>query len=72
VLGLIERQQCGQSTVFEFACCPACDMVHIGGFVPLPEFCASKADEHNILSQNSTSQQQLRIFITRNNIKNAF
>jgi hypothetical protein len=44
--------------------------VHTGEFVPLPEFCASKADEHNYLSQNSTSQQQFRTFVTRNSFKN--
>jgi hypothetical protein len=55
-----------------FSLRPACDMVHTGEFVPLPEICVSKADEHNNLSQNSILQQQLRIFITRNSFKNAF
>jgi hypothetical protein len=40
--------------------------------VPLPELCTSKADEHNNISQNSTSQQQLRIFITRNSFRSVY
>jgi hypothetical protein len=38
VSGWLERQQCGQSTVFEFVHCPACDMLDIDDLCRLLPF----------------------------------